>query len=211
MNEVIERIWLLVRVSVIWLALSLLGLVVLGIAPATCAAADVLIAARRGDRVRVVRTMWGSWRSHLVTANIRMLPLMIVQAGAATTLRLITSGGASSPAETVLVGILAVISTGWTTVALAAIVASPRVRRQDLLVCWRLALLMPGMIPGRAIALLLLLVIWLYLCMLLWPLALLVGVGAATDLATAVLSGRIGDLLEQIDRAGESPPGAESA
>ncbi|MGY5763620.1 DUF624 domain-containing protein [Brachybacterium sp. DNPG3] len=209
MNEIIEHIWLLVRVSVLWAGLSLLGLVVLGIAPATCAAADALTAARRGDRVRPARLMWRSWREHLVRANVRMLPLMIVQAGAVATLRLLAAGAADGGAETLLVGAVAVVSAGWTTVALAAIVAAPRVRRQDLLVAWRLAVLMPGMLPGRAIGLLLLLVVWLYACLMLWPLALLLGAGVAADLATGILGRRIAELLEQI--AGADVTSASSA
>ena len=59
--------------------LTLLGLVVLGVAPASCAAADAYISGREGDRVRVWRTMWTSYRSQFVRANTRMLPLLVVQ------------------------------------------------------------------------------------------------------------------------------------
>ena len=55
-NEAFERIYLVLRVNAAWLVLTLLGLVVLGVAPASCAAADAYISGRDGDRVRVWRT-----------------------------------------------------------------------------------------------------------------------------------------------------------
>ena len=78
-NEVIERLFLMVRIHLLWCVLTLLGLVVLGLAPATAAAADALIASREGGRLRVLPVMWDSYRRQFVRVNARMLPLMAVR------------------------------------------------------------------------------------------------------------------------------------
>ena len=40
--ESIEHLYAVVRIQLVWLGLTLLGLIVVGIAPATCAAAEAL-------------------------------------------------------------------------------------------------------------------------------------------------------------------------
>ena len=199
MNEAIERVGVMVLMSLMWLVLSVLGLVVLGVGPATCAAADVLLALREGDRARVLPRMWRSYREQFVRGNARMLPLLLVQAGAVAMLWIATAGLAGGPATTLVLGAAAAISAAWTMIALAAIVVSPRVRRQDLLVCWRLVLLLPGALPLRAVGLVLLVLVWGFVCALLWPLALLLGPAIAVELAVALLATRITALLAEID------------
>ncbi|UVY83247.1 YesL family protein [Brachybacterium sp. NBEC-018] len=199
MNEAIERVAVLVLMSLTWLVLTVAGLVLLGIGPATIAAAEVVLALREGERARVLPRMWRSFREELVRANLRMLPLLLVQGGALMLLWIATAGLAGGPGATLALGVVAAIAGAWTTIALAAIAVSPRVRRQDPLVCWRLVLLLPGALPLRAVALVLLVLLWSLACSLLWPLALLLGPAVAVELAVALLSRRITELLAQID------------
>lgn len=200
-NEAIERVYLVLRVTIVWTLLSLLGLVVLGVAPASVAAADAFIAARHGAKVKVPATMWASFRAHLVSATVRMLPLMIVQLGSAAMLWIIVGGGASNSLMTMVLAGLAVVSGAWSTLSVAVLTTVPRVRRQDVLVSWRLAILLPGALPMRFIALILGLAVWLTLCSFLWPLALLVGAGTAIDYATSLLGRRTELFLEDLERS----------
>ena len=74
-----------------------------------------------------------------------------------------------------------------------------RVRRQDLLVAWRIALLIPGALPMRTVGLGLLLLVWVLVCWVIWPVGLLLGAGTAVDIAVSLL-GRRGDrLLQELD------------
>src|SRR5699024_10984351 len=77
-------------------------------------------------------------------ANLRMLPLLVVQAGSLSMLWLMATGALDDPVPSAILGSLAAVSACWATSSLATIATSPRVRRQDLLVTWRLALLLPG-------------------------------------------------------------------
>lgn len=203
-NEMLERLFLLVRINLLWCGLTLLGLVVLGLAPATAAAADALLASREGGRLRVLPLMWGSYRRHLLRANVRMLPLMAVQAGAAAMLAITFSGAVTSSLMMVALAAVAATSMGWATASLAAILASARLRRQDLLVTWRLALLVPGALPVRTIVLLVVLAVWSLLSVLIPPLAVLFGAAAALDLVVGALGRRIEELLAEIDQAASS-------
>lgn len=206
-NEALERIYLVLRVNAAWLVLTLLGLVVLGVAPASCAAADAYISGREGDRVRVWRTMWTSYRSQFVRANTRMLPLLVVQGGALMMLWIVMGGGAARQAMTVVLACVAVISLFWATVSASALAAVPRVRRQDLLVSWRISLLIPGALPLRSVGLGLLLLVWVLLCWALWPVGLLLGAGTAVDIAVSLLGRRGERLLDELDRASAAAGG----
>lgn len=198
-NEALDRIYLVLKVNAAWWVLTLLGLGVLGVAPASSAAADAYIAGRDGDRVRVWRTMWGSYRSQFLRANARMLPLLGVQGGALMMLWIIAGGGAGSQVMTAVLGALAAVSLAWATTSAAAVAVIARVRRQDLLVAWRIALLMPGALPVRTVGLGLLLLVWLLVCWLMWPVGLLLGAGTAVDIAVSLLGRRGERLLEDID------------
>ena len=187
-----------VRVNLMWIGLTLLGLVIAGIAPATVAAADAHRAARHGAPVAVERVMWESFRRELGPANLRLLPLLIVQSGAAAMAWIVMGGGVPGNGSAMLLAGLAVISLAWSTLALALIVAVPRVREQELLVTWRLAVLLPATVPGRFLGLILGLGAWTVLAALLWPLALLAGASDPIQLALALLGRRIELLLEDI-------------
>jgi uncharacterized membrane protein YesL len=201
--EGVEHLYAVVRIQLVWLLLTLLGLIVLGLAPATVAAAEALRAQRRGELTRALPLMWGAWRRELLPAGVRMLPLLAVQVLALAMLWQAAAGLGSSPALMAVLGTLAALAAGWATVSLAAIAVAPRVRRQELLVTWRLALLMPGVVPLRGLALVLLLSAWILLCTSVWPLGVLLGAGLAIDAAVALLGTRIALLLE--DLGGQDP------
>lgn len=205
-NETAETVWLVVRVNLVWILLTGLGLVVLGIAPASVAAADALRASRKGTKVAVLAAMARSWRRQFAGANLRLLPLLAVQAGSATMLWIVLAGAAPGSTATVFLAGLSVISAAWSTVSAAVLVAVPRLRRQDLLVSWRLALLVPGALPGRFIGLVLGLVVWIAVCAALWPLALLVGAATAIEGARLLFDRRVGALLTEAETAGPSSP-----
>lgn len=200
-NDTVDRVWLVTRVNLVWILLTGAGLVVLGIAPASVAASDALHAAREGARVRVLATMGRSWRRRFVGANMRLLPFIAVQTGSAAMLWIVLSGAAPGAAATVVLAGLSVVSGAWSTVSAAVLVAAPRLRRQDLRVSWRLALLLPGALPGRFIALLLGLTAWILVCSAAWPLALLIGPATAIEGARALLGRRVEALLGEIEAA----------
>lgn len=197
-NEAIDALLLAVRIQLTWLLLTLLGAVVLGIAPATAAAGDAFLAARHGARVRVLPLMWDSWKREFAPANLRMLPLLIVQAGALAMLWIIMGGGVPGSVPALLLSGAAVISAAWSTVSLAILAVVPRTRRQDLIASWRLALLLPAMVPLRFIGLILLLVAWTALCTVAPPLALLFGAAVAVRIAVWLLSLHLAVLLEDL-------------
>lgn len=199
-NELIERLFLLLRINAVWWLLTLLGAVVLGLAPATAAAVGALLASREQARVRVLPLMWRRFRAGLVRDNVQMLPLFVVQAGALAMLVIAFSGAVTTAALMVALVAVAAISLPWATTTLAAILTSPRLRRQDLKVTWRIALLVPGALPMRTVALIGGLTLWILMCGLIPPVALLVGAAGALDLAIGLLGRRIAALLEEIDQ-----------
>lgn len=204
-SEVFDHIYLVLRINACWWLLSLLGLLVLGVGPASCAAADAFRAARHGERVRVLPLMWSTYRTHLVSANVRMIPLLIVQAGSVAMVWLMANGAVDNPVPAAILGSLAAASAGWATTSLGAIAVSPRVRRQDLLVTWRLALLLPGVLLLRAIPMGVLLVVWLLVSSYFAPIALLLGAGVAINIVVAMLARRIDQLLEDLHRQQPGP------
>lgn len=199
MNETIEHVYLVLRINIVWTLLSLLGLIVAGVAPAGVAAAEAFIASRHGAPVKVLPLMWESYRRQFVSTNLRLLPLMVVQLGSVSMIWIVLGGGTANSTTAVVLSGLAVVSAAWSTVSVAVLMTVPRVRRQDLLVAWRLAILLPGAMPLRFIGLILVLAVWITLCSFLWPIGILVGAAAAIDIATAVLSQRVGLLLEDLE------------
>jgi len=199
MNEMIEHVYLVLRINIVWTLLSLLGLIVAGVAPAGAAAGDAFIASRHGAPVKVLPLMWESYRRQFVSANLRMLPLMVVQLGSASMIWIVLGGGTANSTMAVVLSGIAVVSAAWSTVSVALLMTVPRVRRQDLLVAWRLAILLPGALPLRFIGLILLLAVWIVVCTFLWPVALLVGMATGIDIATTLLSRRVELLLEDLE------------
>lgn len=208
-NEALDRIYLVLKVNAVWWVLTLLGLGVLGIAPASAAAADAYITGREGDRVRVWRTMWGTYRSQFLRANARLMPFLVVQGGALMMLWIVLGGGAGGQVMTAVLATLAAVSLAWATTSASAVAAIPRVRRQDVLVAWRIALLMPGALPVRAVGIGLLLLVWVLVCWVMWPIGLLLGAGTAVDIAVSLLGRRGERLLDELDTA--SGPGTDDA
>lgn len=96
-------IWLriatrLVLVQVMLVALSLLGLVLVGAAPAVTAAARVLDPVRRDENLPLITTMWKTWRVSLVRSNLAAaLPGLLAMAAGGNLLLL--EGGLLGPSE----------------------------------------------------------------------------------------------------------------
>src|SRR5699024_109129 len=162
--EAVEHLYAVVRIQQVWLGLTLLGLIVVGIAPATCAAAEALRAERRGELTRALPLMWETYRRELVPAGIRMLPLMGVQVLALLMLWQAAAGLSSNPAVMAVMGTFGGLIAGWAGVSLAAIAVAPRVRAQELLDTSPLALLLPGAVPPRRLALAVQPRVWALLC-----------------------------------------------
>lgn len=198
-NEFIDTTVFTIGLSLVWLALSALGLFVLGLAPATCAAADVMAARRRDDEPRLFHDMWNGYRHGFVRANTRLLPFIAVQAAAAlsvvTAVRSVQDAGAVSA----VMATIALLAAAWATVSAMVVVAGERVRRQDWPVSMRLAVLMPGALPAPSIAALLAVGLWSALSMILPPVGALLGPAIAARIAVAVLGERISDLLAAVD------------
>src|SRR5699024_9005424 len=102
--EAVEHLYAVVRIQLVWLGLTPLGLIVVGIAPAACAAAEALRAARRGELTRALPLMWETYGRELVPAGIRMLPLMAVQTVALLMLWQAAAGLSSNPAMMAVLG-----------------------------------------------------------------------------------------------------------
>lgn len=200
-NELIDRAYLVIRVNVVWCGLTLLGVVLLGVVPATAAAADAFIAGREGRKVRVLPLMWASFRAQFVSANVRIFPFVIVQAGGLAVLQIAMSGAIGSTPLMVALSGVATISLAWTTSSSAAIISSPRLRRQDLIVAWRLTLLIPGVLPVRSIAVFSALLTWVLMCSLIWPMGLLVGAAVSVDAAVVLFGRKVEMLLRRVDSA----------
>ena len=149
--------------------------------------------------MKVLPLMWESYRRQFVSANLRMLPLMVVQLGSASMIWIVLGGGTANSTMAVVLSGIAVVSAAWSTVSVALLMTVPRVRRQDVLVAWRLAILLPGAVPLRFIGLILLLAVWIVVCTVLWPVALLVGAATGIDIATTLLSRRVELLLEDLE------------
>ena len=194
LSELIDRLYLVIRVNAV-VMLSLLGLMVAGVGPASCAAAEAFTPPATESGCGCARC--GPPTRRLGPANLR-----ICRAGGpgrvAVDAWLMATGALEDPVPSAILGSLAAVSAGWATSSLATIATSPRVRRQDLLVTWRLALLLPGVLLLRAISLVVLLTVWLLLCSLAWQMALLLGAGVAINIAVAMFAYRIRALLEDL-------------
>lgn len=197
-NGVIDRAVSVIALSVMWILLSALGLIAFGVAPATCAVADVLRARREGRGSHLFSELWSGYRRAFVRANARMLPLMAVQVAAIWSMRTAMASGGMDVLHVAMAGV-GVAALAWSTASLAMIVACERIRRQDLAVSYRLALLMPGALPFRAVITLALVAIWALVCATVPVLVIILGAGLALDVTGMMLSRSADELLERLD------------
>lgn len=202
-NEALDGALVFVKVAVLWWLLTLAGLVVLGAAPATVAAAQVMREHRRGAVVPVVRTMLRTARAELLGASARMVPLALVQLSAAASVLLGLTGRVPQAWMMAPLVVLAGVVLGWSSVSVLALAAVPRLRRQDLPVSLRLALLCPGIVPAPAVGLVLCLVVIVMVTVAVPPLGLLLGPAGAIQAAVVLLGARIERLLEDARRGAE--------
>ena len=145
----------LVLVQSVMVALTMLGLGVLGVAPAATAAARVVGPIRRGEAIPVVTTMWRTWRSTFWSANLACAPAGALAVAAAGNLVLLTTGGAGvpAPAGTLLVSLAALIGllslVAW---LIAAVLGAEEGSSPGQVL--RTAVLLPLAAPGTAVSML---------------------------------------------------------
>ena len=143
----------LVLVQSVMVALTMLGLGVLGVAPAATAAARVVGPIRRGEAIPVVTTMWRTWRSTFWSANLACAPAGALAVAAAGNLVLLTTGGAGvpAPAGTLLVSLAALIGllslVAW---LIAAVLGAEEGSSPGQVL--RTAVLLPLAAPGTAVS-----------------------------------------------------------
>ena len=145
----------LVLVQSVMVALTMLGLGVLGVAPAATAAARVVGPIRRGEAIPVVTTMWRTWRGTFWSANLACAPAGALAVAAAGNLVLLTTGGAGvpAPAGTLLVSLAALIGllslVAW---LIAAVLGAEEGSSPGQVL--RTAVLLPLAAPGTAVSML---------------------------------------------------------
>lgn len=145
----------LVLVQSVMVALTVLGLGVLGAAPAATAAARVVGPIRRDEAIPVVTTMWRTWRSTFWSANLACAPAGALAVAAAGNLVLLTTGGAGvpAPAGTLLVSLAALIGllslVAW---LIAAVLGAEEGSSPGQVL--RTAVLLPLAAPGTAVSML---------------------------------------------------------
>ena len=145
----------LVLVKSVMVALTVLGLGVLGAAPAATAAARVVGPIRRDEAIPVVTTMWRTWRSTFWSANLACAPAGALAVAAAGNLVLLTTGGAGvpAPAGTLLVSLAALIGllslVAW---LIAAVLGAEEGSSPGQVL--RTAVLLPLAAPGTAVSML---------------------------------------------------------
>src|SRR5699024_11225061 len=121
-------------------------------------------------------------RRERLPAGFRWLPRRGGQTVALLRLWQAAAGLSSTPAMMAVLGTFGAITAGWAGVSLAAIAVVPRVRDQELLVTWRLALLLTGDVPLSSLALAVLLAAWTLVCKSVWTLCILLCAGLMIDM-----------------------------
>lgn len=178
----------LVLVQLMAIALTLLGLVLLGAAPAATATARVVGPVRRDESLPIVRTMWVTWRASLLRSNLAAAPSGALALAAGTNLLLLAAlpagGGPSTGLG--LVGAAAVVVL--VLVLLAWLIATTLLADPDLSAgeALRASVLFPLAFPGTALSLLVTLAAVGLVCATVPPVAVLWG-GSATMLVTELL------------------------
>lgn len=210
-NEIIESVLFWIGTSLLWLAFSLLGLLVLGIAPATCAAADVMRARAQDESPHLFRVMWRAYREQFIRANLRLLPLILIQVASIGSLSLAVRTLGHAPGYGAAMATISTLAGAWATSSLMVMVASPRVRRQDWPVTMRLALLFPGAIPLRSLLALFAVALWSLLSIVLPPVGALLGPAGAVRIADALLRDPVATVLATIDAAHSDAAADDSA
>ena len=145
----------LVLVQVMMAALTVLGLGVLGAAPAATAAARVVGPIRRDEALPIVRTMWDTWRTAFWRANLATAPATLLASAAAGNLVLLTAGGTGvpAPASALLASLAALTALLAVLVWLIAVVLSSEVGSAPGQVL-RAAVLLPLAAPFTALSML---------------------------------------------------------
>lgn len=212
-TEIFDAFLALIILTLLWMLLTALGLVVLGIAPATVAVADTLEGRRRDEGPHLLKDTWRTYRREFLRSSARLLPFLVVQVAAGfsadAALRSLSDVGAMGAA----MATLAVLAGAWASMSAMTIVASRRVRGQDWAVTMRLALLLPGATAVRSVLALLAVAGWSVLSITLPAVGALLGPSVASRLAIRLLTDPVETLLSRLERdrsaARSSPDGPD--
>jgi len=180
----------LVLMQIMVAALTLLGLVLLGAAPAAAAAARVAGPVRRDEALPLVRTMWHTWRALLGAANLAAAPATLLMVAAAGNLLLLSGGGLPLPGPLagLLAGVAALILLLGALVWLVSVVLVGE-QGSTASQALRAAVLLPIAFPGTALSLLVTLAGAALIGMIAPVLAVLCGASAvvmATELIVSI-------------------------
>ncbi|MVA75400.1 DUF624 domain-containing protein [Auraticoccus sp. F435] len=180
LHAVCSTVAVMALLNVLWLAFTLLGAVVLGIAPATVAAAHCVRERTAGRLHRPVSTFARTWRAELVGANLALLPqlLLLVVLGWNYVAYSAAGPAASAPRLATLAALLLVVTVGCWLPGMYVHYDMPR--RRFLLTALRFTLAKP--IPS--VLQLFVLAVLGYLSYRLPPLLPAVSVGAWLYLST---------------------------
>ncbi len=179
----------LVGLNLLWLLGTLAGLVVLGAAPASAAASDLLDEVLRGRPPdRLVREFWAAYRTRWRRSNLLWLPFWPLAAVVGVDLVAIRAG--TGPAATaLLVGVLLVAV--WAALALAFLVVADTRYAQRPVATWRFAILAPLLLPMTAAAILLTVAVGVVLVRV-WPVLVpLIGVSLPLGLSGVLVRDRL--------------------
>jgi len=105
-----DWIFWVVTINVLWAVFTIAGGVVLGVAPATAAAAELTRRRLRGEVIRALPSFAAAWRSNFRAANLVLLPVQLV--GALLILNVLgmtTAGSVFTPLGFASLGALAIV------------------------------------------------------------------------------------------------------
>ena len=114
LREAADTVAWVAGLNLLWIAFTLAGLVVLGAAPASAAAATVARRRLRGESKPLVRAFASAWRAEFIPANRLLLPMVAVDG------LLVANWVYYSQQEGALAGLVAIASVVGMVLALAA-------------------------------------------------------------------------------------------
>jgi uncharacterized membrane protein YesL len=114
LREAADTLTWVAGLNLLWIGFTLAGLVVLGAAPASTAAATVTRRRLRGDSEPLVRAFASAWRADFIPANRLLLPIVAIDA------LLVANWAYYSQQDGALTGLVSIASVVGMVLALAA-------------------------------------------------------------------------------------------
>lgn len=197
----------LVAVNLLSVVGVLLGLGVLGVLPATRAAAQVLAPLAHGrPSSSVLRGFWDGYRTDFWRTNLLGLPFWAVGALTWVNLRVLRAAAAQGDATGTVLLVPVVVAATAAGVSLAFLVTVGPRRRDSVWATWRFVAVAPFVSPATSLCLVLSVGAF-WTATLRWPVLVpLVGFSAPVFLGTWLAGRRLDHLLAD-DRPAERHPG----